>query len=344
MITGQLPYVGASAAAIVDAKMKGSPEHARDRVPNKRLPDAVDDLLMRSLSRHPGLRFQTADEMRQALLQVLAAPARARSRRRAIGFSALASVMAFAAVLFTGKAHEIGQMLPTSFAFKTVTEQPALVVPMATDKPVVAENPTEASAAPVAAAEAPTPAEPSEADPVAFDEPDNEDVPNTELVVLDRNAEDTTVAAVEAPHKRRSPGASRARSTPSALEYEPEARPETPPESPDDFDIVVEEPDSTGEPPPRTVVRIEPAPAPIDANMVAGSNDAAANDSPTHQAQVLVEATADKPMAEAKPKSKARAGSNKDKDEHSRLRRKRKTRMASKVSEGGTSKPATKTK
>ncbi len=349
MITGQLPYIGASAAAIVDAKMKGSPEHARDRVPNKHLPDAVDELLMRSLSRHPGLRFQTADEMRQALLQALSAPARARSRRRAIGFSALATVMAFAAVIFTGKAYEIRQMLPNSFASKSVTEQPAPVAPVVADKPVVAEQPVDAPA--VAAADAPAAEEPSEADPIDIDEAVAEDDSTTELVVADSNSGET-VTAVDTRHRRRAPGASRARAASPALEYEPEPRPESPPASPDDFDIVVEEADTSDEPQPKTIVRIEPAPAPVAAASAASVDD---DDSETlgPQVRVVIEPVADKPVvdssptvvakADAKPKSKVRPGS-KDKDDQARLRRKRKTRMASKGSEGSSSKPAGKSK
>ncbi len=350
MITGQLPYVGASAAAIVDAKMKGSPEHARDRVPNKRLPDAVDDLLMRSLSRHPGLRFQTADEMRQALLHVLAAPARTRSRRRAIGFSALATVMAFAAVLFTGKAYEIRQMLPNSFANKPVAEQPAPVVAAATDKPMIADKPAEAPAN-VPTADAPAAEELSEADPIDIDEPTTEDDTTTALVVADKNAAGETVTAIETRHKGRAPGASRSRASSRALEYQPEPRPESPPDSPDEFDIVVEEPDSLGESHPRTIVRIEPAPAPIDATIAMENEDGI--DTTTQRVHVVIEPSADKLAADslpasvaksdAKPKSKLRPGS-KDKEDQARLRRKRKTRMASKATDGSTSKPAGKSK
>ncbi len=336
MITGGLPYTGTSAAAIVDAKMKGSAERPRDRVPNKRLPPAVDDLLMRALSRHPGLRFQTATEMREALLQALAAPNRARNRRRAMGFSALASVMAFAAVLFTGKAQEIRQMWRGSEVAQQATEQPAAVAPVSNDKPVIAEKPVEAPAAEpavAAAPEAPAVEEAVEADPIDIDEPAAEPQPTVELAAVETNTEEAVAPDPEP--KRRSPGAKRARGR-SVLEYAPEPRPESPPEDPDDFDIVVEEPDSLGQPPPRTVVRIEPAPAPIDPTVMAGSDEAAANDTATQPAQAAAETDSGSngettviAKADTKTKSKVRPG-NKDKDDQARLRRKRKTRMASK--------------
>lgn len=358
MITGQLPYVGSSAAAIVDAKMKGSPERARERVPNKRLPDAVDELLMKSLSRHPGLRFQTADEMRQALLKALAAPTRSRNRRRAIGFSALASVMAFAAVIFTGKAHEIGKLFPSSLSLKPVAEQQANVAPAPAENPVTAEKPAEVPAAPAEAEQAA--AEPVEADPVEVPEGSPDDEPMTDPVVevVDQGSEGETVAAVETHRKRtpRSPGSSRSRVGSSALEYEPEPRPETPPSDPDDFDIVIEEPDSQGQPPPRTVVRIEPAPAPLDPTLVAGHDDGAAHEAgtqPTPTADETPAPASDKPSdadssatgkSETKPKAKTARAGTKEKDDQARLRRKRKTRMASKSPEGNSAKPTTKSK
>jgi eukaryotic-like serine/threonine-protein kinase len=333
MITGSLPYMGSSAAAIVDAKMKGSPEHARERVPNKRLPLAVDDLLMKALSRHPGLRFQTAREMREALVEALAAPARSRNRRRALGFSALASVMAFAAVLFAGKAQDLRAYLPSSLGLKATTEQQAAVAPPPVQQPQVAEKAPEAPVVPAVAAEPAPAAEPTEADPQVVDEPEVEDQPTIEVGMPEQGADESeTINAAEPRTKHRTPGAKRSRAATSALEYEPEPRPETPPEDPDDFDIVIEEPDSQGQPPPRTVVKIEPAPAPIDPSVVA-TNDESANT----PVEVVAEGSNDKPegdtivaKSESKPKSKAKAGS-KDKDEQARLRKKRKTRMASKA-------------
>ncbi|MBK9264333.1 MAG: protein kinase [Polyangiaceae bacterium] len=342
MITGQLPYLGASAAAIVDAKMKGSPERPRDRVPNKRLPDAVDELLMKALSRHPGLRFQNANEMRQALLSVLAAPARARNRRRAIGFSALATVMAFAAVLFVGKSHEIGRLIPQSLSLSPVAEQPALVAPASPEQPSV-EDP---AAAPVLALEL-------EEEPIAIDDtPSDEPAPTVEEPGKDE------VAAAARPRKRpsRSPGSSRSRAASPSYEPEIEDQPElvAESESESDFDIVVEELDEDVSQLPRTVVVIEPVPGANDDTIVAGGEDAASSEPATQPAQVVAEApepSADKPepapvaKAEPKPKPKTVRAGGKDKAEQARLRRKRKTRMASKATEGSTaSKPAGRSK
>jgi serine/threonine-protein kinase len=162
MVTGGLPFTGASAAAIVDAKMKGSPERARDRVPSKRLPEAVDELLMRALSRHPGLRFQSASEMREAVLLALGAPARTRKRRRAMGFAALAGVMAFASVLLVGKARDLGVRLPFSEAARPAVGQAAQVdSPARVASPAAAApNAPAAAPAPVQLAEVPIPARP----------------------------------------------------------------------------------------------------------------------------------------------------------------------------------------
>ncbi|TKD10442.1 serine/threonine-protein kinase [Polyangium fumosum] len=175
MLTGALPFAGASAAVIVDAKMKGSPERLRDRAAGKRLPEAVDDLVMRALSRHPGLRFQSAAEMREAAMLALGAPVRARRRRRTAGFAALAAAMAFATVLLAGKARDIGAMIPVAWK-SAPAPAPAIVAEPAPASAPAADPATVAAAAAAAdpaAAPAPAPApEPAAAaEPAAAPEP-----------------------------------------------------------------------------------------------------------------------------------------------------------------------------
>jgi serine/threonine-protein kinase len=89
MLTGRLPFVGPSSVAILDAKIKGSPERLRERAPARAIPAAIDDLVMKVLARHPSQRFQTATEMRQAITTILARPAQ-RSTRRGLAMAALA--------------------------------------------------------------------------------------------------------------------------------------------------------------------------------------------------------------------------------------------------------------
>jgi serine/threonine-protein kinase len=103
MLTGRLPFVGPSPVAIVDAKIKGSPERPRDRAPARQIPDAVDALVMRALARHPSVRFQTATEMRLAIEAALAGPAKRRAGRRLVTAGAVLAMAAFAAAVVAGK-------------------------------------------------------------------------------------------------------------------------------------------------------------------------------------------------------------------------------------------------
>ncbi|WP_437692473.1 serine/threonine-protein kinase [Sorangium sp. So ce176] len=112
MLTGRLPFVEPSLVSLLDAKIKGSPERLRERAPSRQIPPFVDELVMRALARHPSVRFQSATEMRRAVLTALEAPARARSRRRALGFAAVAAVMTVAGVLAVGKGREIAAGVP----------------------------------------------------------------------------------------------------------------------------------------------------------------------------------------------------------------------------------------
>ncbi|WP_437552816.1 protein kinase [Sorangium sp. So ce367] len=112
MLTGRLPFVEQSLVALIDAKIKGSPERLRERAPTRQIPTFVDDLVMRALARHPSVRFQSAAEMRKAILEALGRPARARTRRRAMGFAAVAAAMTLAGVLVVGKGRDLVARVP----------------------------------------------------------------------------------------------------------------------------------------------------------------------------------------------------------------------------------------
>jgi serine/threonine-protein kinase len=98
MLTGRLPFAGASAVAILDAKAKGSPERPRSTAPTADIPEAVDALVMKALARHPSERFQTASEMRRAVEAVVRAPSRG-GRARVAAASVVAALMAVTAVV-----------------------------------------------------------------------------------------------------------------------------------------------------------------------------------------------------------------------------------------------------
>ncbi|AUX41977.1 protein kinase [Sorangium cellulosum] len=162
-LTGRLPFVEPSLVALLDAKIKGSPERLRERAPARQIPPFVDELVMRALARHPSVRFQSAAEMREAILSALAAPARARARRRALGFTAVAAAMTLAGVLLAGKGREIAAGVPATVALLDVAGEaaapPGDAAPGApAEAPAAAasaEAPPAAAAADVSAAEAP---------------------------------------------------------------------------------------------------------------------------------------------------------------------------------------------
>jgi serine/threonine-protein kinase len=148
MVTGRLPFPGKSSVAIVDAKVKGSPERMRARTPAIEIPEAVDDLVMKALARHPAQRFQTATEMRQAIRAVIRAPARQRWSRLVAG-AALLAVTAFAAVAVAGKGKPLQAAAQWIRAHRSGAAQvdaapaaPALPVAVAADPPREA-TPTE---------------------------------------------------------------------------------------------------------------------------------------------------------------------------------------------------------
>ncbi|WP_437281873.1 protein kinase [Sorangium sp. So ce375] len=163
MLTGRLPFVEQSLVALIDAKIKGSPERLCERAPTRQIPPFVDDLVMRALARHPSVRFQSAAEMRKAILDALGKPARARTRRRALGFAAVAAAMTLAGVLVVGKGREIAARVPTvaallneSAAGEAVPSSGDTAQPDAPGATAAApEAPSVTAEAPAAAPEAP---------------------------------------------------------------------------------------------------------------------------------------------------------------------------------------------
>ncbi|WP_437580387.1 serine/threonine-protein kinase [Sorangium sp. So ce887] len=152
MLTGRLPFVEPSLVALLDAKVKGSPERLRERAPARQIPPFVDELVMRALARHPSVRFQSATEMRQAILSALGTPGRARTRRRALGFAAVAAVMALAGVVVVGKGREIAARVPAAAALLGVAGEAAPSSGEAAQPDAPVDAPTAVSEAPAAGA------------------------------------------------------------------------------------------------------------------------------------------------------------------------------------------------
>ena len=152
MLTGRLPFVGEGSVAILDAKIKGSPEHPRERAPARGIPAHVDELVMRALARHPSVRFQTAAEMRRAIEIALDAPMKKRAGRRTLGFVAVAATMVCAAALLVGKAKQIRTAVP--WLHLPAKTEVVAAAPPALEAPAPAPE-VAANAAPNAPAEAP---------------------------------------------------------------------------------------------------------------------------------------------------------------------------------------------
>lgn len=104
MLSGSLPFAETSAVATLDAKMKGSPEPLAQRVPRQEIPKSVGWIVMKSLARHPSRRFDSAEQLADALASAIDEPTRRRSRRRVVSASLFAATMGFALMLVWAQA------------------------------------------------------------------------------------------------------------------------------------------------------------------------------------------------------------------------------------------------
>ena len=92
LATGRLPHVASTTVRLLDAKVRTDPEPARQRAPQRGIPPMLDDTIQRALDRDPNQRFQSAEEMREALEGALREPVRRRARRRAVAYAVLGVV------------------------------------------------------------------------------------------------------------------------------------------------------------------------------------------------------------------------------------------------------------
>jgi serine/threonine-protein kinase len=191
LLTGRLPFVAKSAALLLDAKAKGSPERPRDRAPMRDIPAAVDELVMCAIARHPTARFQSAAEMARAVDAALRAPERRRRVGRAVGLVAFVGAMlAAVGLLAVGsprtRAAVTGAMRLHRPAVVAIAAGPAAV---AVDALGATATPVELGEAELAAADRAVAAYPPETTPPAAvdtgDDAPTEDIP---AVALGRSA------------------------------------------------------------------------------------------------------------------------------------------------------------
>jgi serine/threonine-protein kinase len=106
LVTGRLPHVAPNALALIDRKLRTTPESPRERAPGRGIPKGLDHVIMKALSRYAEQRYQSATEMRAALDAALLAPARQRRLRRVIAAAVLASTAMVAAVFAVKSSHD----------------------------------------------------------------------------------------------------------------------------------------------------------------------------------------------------------------------------------------------
>jgi serine/threonine-protein kinase len=139
-LAGHRPFVGPSSVAVLDAKLKGSPARLAEaaRAGADEIPDAVDELVMKALARHPSQRFQTATEMRQAMAGLRGGSSRRRGKR-AVGALAFTMIALFGVAAFAVKGKPLRASLPWLHA-RPVAAFVAAPAPPATAAPAASEE------------------------------------------------------------------------------------------------------------------------------------------------------------------------------------------------------------
>ena len=215
LMTGRLPFEGPSPVAIIDQKRKGSPPRPDEIAPQRGIPAAVSDLLMKALARHPSARFQSATEMRRAIDAALAGGRVRKSRRYLGAFAAITALLAVALGVGVVKSEKVRSRLPASVIAAvsrvvplsqgpSITAEPARttdldVVPLG-EAGEVALDPTPANGlAPAAAGPEENAAAIDDGDPAHQDPSEHDDLLAGDLPADAEAANENAVAKVDEP-------------------------------------------------------------------------------------------------------------------------------------------------
>ena len=177
MLTGRIPVAGAEGPALLARKREIVPERPSERAPVRRIPAAIDAVVMRALAVRPEDRFATADEMVRAL-ELASSSADARlGRRRGRARFAVAAALTLALGLASvplGQKTVLGRSLFANARARVAS----VMIRRAPPSPIaVAELAPAPIAAPIAApppASEPAPIAPPPAAVELADEPETE--------------------------------------------------------------------------------------------------------------------------------------------------------------------------
>ncbi|MBX3182681.1 MAG: protein kinase [Polyangiaceae bacterium] len=89
---GRLPHARTTIVALLDQKLRVPPERLRQRAPTRGFPVMFDNTVQKSLANSPDQRYQSAEELREALDSALKEPALRQRRRRAIATGVVAAL------------------------------------------------------------------------------------------------------------------------------------------------------------------------------------------------------------------------------------------------------------
>ncbi len=92
LASGRLPHVASTTVALLDKKLHQTPENLRRRAPTRGFPAMFDKTVQKSLATDPEQRYQSSDELREALESALAEPVKRQRRRRAIATGIVAAL------------------------------------------------------------------------------------------------------------------------------------------------------------------------------------------------------------------------------------------------------------
>jgi eukaryotic-like serine/threonine-protein kinase len=124
MLTGEPPFSGKSTAEILGKQVREAVIPPRERSPSRKIPEALENVVLHAMSKKREERFPSAVAMRRAIESVIEAPSNAASKKRSVGMRVFAVGMVACGIAIVSHAGTRSAPSPSNVPVEAVAGEP----------------------------------------------------------------------------------------------------------------------------------------------------------------------------------------------------------------------------
>ncbi len=133
MLTGEPPFAGKSSVEVLGKQVREAVVPPRERAPSRNIPEALENVVLRAMSKKREERFSSAIAMRRALEEAMTTAAPAKSRKRSLIVRGLAVGVVACGIAIVSHAGTRSVVAPTDVPSEPVAREIESAAPSAPD-------------------------------------------------------------------------------------------------------------------------------------------------------------------------------------------------------------------